>query len=382
MAKDIIKDKDKQIYKTTLGSDNDEVIIGDDKSAFFKPQIKFTKWNKENSLTLKVPDTLIPNATQSLVNGKLEYKNSKIGFYFNPDPDNSDNFKFGLILYEKPTTNIWSFQLEGWEEFDFFYQPPLKNVNADGSTWEYSGDGIDNRPAAVTGSYATYHKTKKNYEIGGTNYKTGKFGHYYRPKFIDSNGVTVWANLDIKDGTVTITIPQEFLDKATYPVKANDTFGYITAGASYINSSYIRTSIFTLSVTANITGLSYYISEGSASQDTAAAIYDDDATGSEAGTLMGSSDVMAGTTGPGWRNATITLNNLLAGNWWLAHWQVSARDCYYDAIGNGASFAGTFSTWPNPAGTPDKNDTKQYSIYATYTAGGGAYTGWVYVTED
>lgn len=65
-------------------------------------------------------------------------------------------------------------------------------------------------------------------------YKTGKAFHIYRPKAIDANGVEQWCSLDIKDGILTVIIPQNFLNKALYPVIVDPTFGYTSAGASSV----------------------------------------------------------------------------------------------------------------------------------------------------
>ena len=237
--KSITKISGKQAYKTTLGEDNDEVIIGDEKASqftAFKPQVKMWRWNKENLLSIKVSNTLIPNASTSSVGKELIHKNHKIGFYFKQVDD--DSFKFGLILYEKPKTNTWNFQLEDWEDFDFFYQDTLennwKNSNKRQTLQEYLA--IRERPDDVVRSYAVYHKTKANHEIGKTNYKIGKFCHIFRPKFIDADDKFEWAKLHIENGVYTISVSQFFLDNANYPIRVNDTWGY-ESGASTNNIS-------------------------------------------------------------------------------------------------------------------------------------------------
>lgn len=217
-------DTQKKIYTCKLGIDNDDIEIGDGKSlALLKPQIKFNRWKKENYLTIKVPDTILSANIPQFDNTTKELKISNVDteFYFKTYDD--ENFKFGLIFNKKPSTNTWSFQLEGWDEFDFLYQPELTQE-------EINHHCI--RPDNVVGSYAVYHKTKKNHEIEKTNYATGKFCHIYRPKFIDANGDWVWADLDIKDGVYTITIAQTFLDKAKYPIKSNDQFGFSSVGGT------------------------------------------------------------------------------------------------------------------------------------------------------
>ena len=86
---------------------------------------------------------------------------------------------------------------------------------------------IGYRPENVVGSYAVYHPSKRNNE-----YKAGKAFHIYRPKAVDSAGNTTWCDLNITNSILTVTISQEFLNSAVYPVTIDPLFGYTTAGAS------------------------------------------------------------------------------------------------------------------------------------------------------
>lgn len=227
------KESNRETFSSKIGSDKDDVIVGGaDK---FEPKVTFTRWGGEESITIKAPTGLLDDASTSMSDGKLTAKKGDVGMYFTQhDPQ---TFKFGLMFDSEPSTNSFSFQIDGWENFDFHYQRPLDNENEDGSTWEpndpeqYAIDGtggVSHRPADVNGSYAVYHKTKRDGEV----YKTGKFCHIYRPKFIDSNGDWVWADLDITNGVYTITIPNKFLKDAVYPIRANDTIGITTVGAT------------------------------------------------------------------------------------------------------------------------------------------------------
>jgi len=87
------------------------------------------------------------------------------------------------------------------------------------------------RPDNVVGSYAVYHATKKNNE-----YMTGKAFHIYRPIAEDAVGNKAWCAIHI-DGhldpkNLTITVPQQFLDEAVYPVVIDPDFGYLIAGGT------------------------------------------------------------------------------------------------------------------------------------------------------
>ena len=377
--KDLIKDTLINTYKTTLGTEADEVIIGDSKSAIFKPEITFTKWNKENSLTIKPSSELaldLASAVTTLSGNKIEYKNSKIGWYVNPDPDNGDNLKFGLILYEKPATNVFQFQLEGWEEFDFFYQPPLANVNPDGSTWEDNILGRSERPADVSGSFAVYHKEKKNHIIGQINYKTGKAFHDYRVKYIDSNGVSIWCELeyDLVNGQRIVTIPSDFWVNAKYPVIANDTFGYTTIGGSN-ESNYAGYHIickFAASA-GTLSQINFYGKGVYGTMREKTLVYSDSSGYPNAKqTGAGSSWVNVSTTAQWWDSAATTV--ITAGDWWLSQIPDSESTYYYDSGATNQTYQ-IIDDFDSPSATMPgggSGTAQIVSIYATYTPSGGA----------
>src|SRR3990167_10044130 len=132
-------------------------------------------------------------------------------------PINNENFEIEIILKDRPDINTFDFTIDGADNLDFFYQPPLTQKEID--------EGAS-RPDNVIGSYAVYHKTKANHRVGSINYATGKAFHIYRPKATDANGAEVWAELNYPNGTLTVTVPQKFLDDAVYPVRVDPTFGY------------------------------------------------------------------------------------------------------------------------------------------------------------
>lgn len=140
--------------------------------------------------------------------------------------DNSQGFKMDIILNKKPANNCFTYQIDGWEDYDFFYQPPL--------TPEEIAEGAE-RPEEIVGSYAIYHKTLKNHETSGINYATGKVAHIPYPYVWEVNNEVETKqraeSFDITDGNMTVCAPQSFLDNATYPVRIDPTFGYTSIGA-------------------------------------------------------------------------------------------------------------------------------------------------------
>jgi len=85
---------------------------------------------------------------------------------------------------------------------------------------DQTGRQIRSRPEHVVGSYAVYHKTRRDHYPGKPNYRAGKVAHIYRPRIVDAAGKAVWGELSAEPvlGRLTITIPQEFLETA---------FGYV-----------------------------------------------------------------------------------------------------------------------------------------------------------
>ena len=81
------------------------------------------------------------------------------------------------------------------------------------------------RPDSVIGSWAVYLPAR------------GKVFHVYRPKAWDCTGDTVRCGLafDTVAQTVSVTIPEQFLRAAAYPVTVDPHFGDDQVGASSIN---------------------------------------------------------------------------------------------------------------------------------------------------
>lgn len=183
------------------------VIVGDDKQPDFKPQVKFHRWDNECNLSIRLKTSKKQTPVEK--NGKISTGNTR--FY-----EVEDGYEFEVILDKKPKSNVVEFTLED-KGVTYHYQSPLTKR-------EIEAGHI--MPENIIGSYSVY--TDK---VGG-KYKVGKFGHIYRPEIIDASGNKVWGKLHIENKILSVTVPQEFLDKAKYPVIVDPTFGYTTAGAT------------------------------------------------------------------------------------------------------------------------------------------------------
>ena len=237
-----------------------ETEIGDIKQADFKPQIKIKRWDNEVNFSARLIDNEIEEPVISSDDEKIIWSKSKkdINFYDLPVSDEypEGGYEFEIILKEKPDTNKIEFTIQN-KGLEFFYQPAL--------TQEEIDNGI-NRPENVVGSYAVYYKDCPANYVGGKLYRCGKAFHIYRPRIEDAEGNRTWGelNIDEEKGILSVTIPQEFLDNAIYPVRhaAGLTFGYnetpLTDGG-YGAQSYINGSLFTSpSNIATATSMSVY----------------------------------------------------------------------------------------------------------------------------
>lgn len=217
----------------------------------------------------------------------------------------SDGYKVDLILNEKPDTNKFCYAIEGHENYDFFYQRKLSEIQGE---LPY----ILNRPPEIEGSYAVYHKSLKN-----NGYQTGKVMHIPRPQVwsLSDEATKVWADMsyDVVEG-LCVTVPQEFLDKAEYPVRVDPTFGYTSLGASENgwNSDTIQCDTPSAASEAgyayNVNVGAFKNTAGSSNWSIIGGMYDASGnliTGSTASTSVNS-------TSRAWRTALITDTDLIS----------------------------------------------------------------------
>lgn len=279
----------------------------------------------------------------------------------NPTGKEIDYFEFEIILKEKPVSNKIEFTIQS-KGLDFFYQPELTDEELNAGVF---------RPLNVVGSYAVYHKTKKNNIIGGKEYKSGKAFHIFRPKMFDSDGNYSWGdlNIDEKKGIMSVVIPQEFLDTAVYPIRhaTGLTFGYETAGASATTlEDNIVGSVFTGAAGTGTSITMYVFIQGTNSK---CAIY----THSSLALLTnGTTDQLSPST-TDWVTYDFTASpTLTAVDYILVGWGQFAKyttsQIYYDSgdTDQGHVDSETYGTFPDPL-VPSHNNNK-YSIYCTYTS--------------
>ena len=272
-----------------------------------------------------------------------------------------DNFEIDLIVDAKPSSNVFTYDIET-KGLDFLYQPELSQEDID--------DGCS-RPDNVVGSYAVYHSTKVGNSPQG-NYRTGKAFHIYRPEAWDSEGTRVWCDLEVKGNKLTVTVPQDFLDDAVYPITVDPNFGFDIIGGS--DSTNIQDQLWGLGphlLSESGIGVSMSVySEDASGEDFAMGVYDDD-TDYPDNLLRQTVADSAG--GDGWQMQPFTSDISLTGSvlyWFGVHWQSAANHKYDTDSGfdrefyNALAYTGTMPN-PFPAGATNTANRK-YSAYFTY----------------
>ncbi len=237
--------------------DKYETEIGDVAQQDFLPQLKIKRWDNECNFSVRLVDDTPGVPIIDTEKEKIKYVKEKIEVHFYKTQilmhrsTYINGYEFEVILKEKPATNMitYSIQTKGLR---FVYQPPLTEEWLVGQVYksrtisevteteikDSEGNILLRRPENVIKSWAVYNVTSRdNYSLfGGKDYKTGKAFHRFRPKAIDANGWEVWGDvdIDIERGLSTVTLPQDFIDNAVYPIRhaSGDTFGYTSIGAS------------------------------------------------------------------------------------------------------------------------------------------------------
>ncbi len=323
-----------------------------------KPKVIFSKWNDEIRLSVSY-GKVEASGDRDLLSDKMKWKgvDEEVHAY----PLENGDFEIEVVLNKKPDTNVFEFQLDGYEDLDFWYQPELTQTELDEGAF---------RPENVVGSYAVYHKVKANHIIGQTNYQTGKAYHIYRPKVIDDNGVEVWGELNYNNGILSVIVPQGYLDNAKYPVRVDPTFGFTdVGGTTSLGQDRASVSKFTLSEDGDVTKMTTYAWKHTAGDGVlGTAIYDDAVTSNPEDFQAEDSGDAITTTAEAWLDTTITVS-LTTGDYWLAGWGNPFANFKFDSGGDFANKDGeTYETWADPYGTPSFESDRKISIYATYTA--------------
>jgi len=352
-------------YETNIKGNKAVIYTLKDGNGKFDPSLKMSKWNDEEYLRFTFKGSSKFTSDEKTLDNKVRVSNEDTTLEYYTE---EDSMKIIVIFNKKPKKNTYSFEIENWENFNFYYQGELQPEDiAMGA----------HRPDNVVGSYAVYHKTKRNHITGQTNYETGKAFHIYRPKFVDANGKEAWANLNIKEGIYTVTIPQKFLDSAVYPIYANDTFGDNAIGASSGNfENYVIGAYATAGSAGTGTSMSAYVQSTGDDpiHELGCYLYDDTNTK----TTNGETERKNSSTTAGWIDFNFnSAPTIAAQQYLLCIWggsgQYDVKIWFDDEDLGDAEYDYDSGQWNWPTGGFSDSDNV-YSIYVTYTPSGGGET--------
>jgi len=334
----------------------------------FSPVIRFNRWNESYvELNLIGGGQAAKFNSSSIVDGvvtaenqwfKLEY--SEVGV--KPGWNELGGVDYVITLKKYPGLNSVGFTYNH-QKCNAYLQPPLTQAEID--------EGAV-RPDHVVNSIAFYGDP----EQANNSYKTGKIGHLYRLRVTDALGAQTWADWGFGGGQsqITLTIPQAFLNAATYPVviaPVGDTFGYTSEGGTeWETPSYadVYGSVFA-GVAGTITVLSLYIFERDWEAYLSMAVYQESDY-----SLIDTSETYTGTElAYKWIHLDVNTGAQITAQDYLLALRSNQISFFYDLfIGDHATMYGVEGEeWPDPF-VADDTGTMKISIYCTYTAGGGA----------
>jgi hypothetical protein len=331
-----------------LGDVKPKVTAGGKDKTKFVPNLNVSFFDDEFYFNLNRKDKIIKNEKAATVNGKTSLGGIDTDIWY---IDDKGRFKWDIEFTSRPAANSWTWELKHTKGIEFYHQPAL--------TAEEIAGGCE-RPEEVVGSYAVYCNKAHN------KYKTGKLCHIYRPFCYDAKGNTIYADLKIADGQLTITIDTKWLDSATYPVRLDPTFGYTSVGSSTDIWAHVQASKPYSTPESNGTLTSIYLHARTATGlYFKAAIYSE-SSGSPNSLLASNSTGVALSSSSAWVSCPVSYTGIIAGvNYWLAHNGGDVRFSFDTATGenkmeNEDNFPETFGTYVT------YNQRK--SFYAEYTA--------------
>jgi hypothetical protein len=339
----------------------DYVYVGDPSAGAFKPLITLYRWGTECSFSLGFDDSKIAVKTDSLASNTLSWTTPLFDFRYYPlDQNEFGMLEYEIVLKQKPPVNSWTFSVS-MKNLAAYYQAPLTEKEiADGSY----------RPDNVIGSYAFYHVSKRDNE-----YVTGKAFHLYRPELIDAKGQRAWADLNMTDKTLTITLPQAFLGSAIYPVTVDPAFGYTSAGASYSSfaTNTLAGSLFTApSDVETASSFTFYAATGgSGSYGKSVLVTHSDLTI----VSNGVGDLSSLFYSAGWVTSSFSASPSLTSSTDYVLMMVNAGGVYFygDSGDTNQGHIDTSNSWSSPTDPTDANHNNiKYSIYCNYTVAAGS----------
>lgn len=356
---------------TKKGEVKDKVEVKVGGKDEFKPKVEISLWDEVN-FSVELLETETGNPSLNFDKDKIKWSKGNIDVEYYDYSEGEGGYKMVWFLKEKPATNKVEFSLQS-KGVKFYYQPPLTQKEKD--------EGAV-RPENVVGSYAVYHESKGGMnDINSKDYKAGKVGHIFRPRLKDSNGWEVWGNLKIQGGLYEVEIPEDFYNKAVYPIKSNDTFGWDTIGETYNGSFFgfnmMSGSLFLADGSGTADSITFWVGGWAAGEKLKAGLYEDgtDVTAGNGGTFLSPSTEEKSS---GAADGTEITFNFTSGpsitegkSYYIVGWGDELVGSYYDAVENEVMMANwtpkEYNSFPSSYGGISDLAGYRLSIYATYT---------------
>jgi hypothetical protein len=419
--KKVVNSDPKDRFEITVGNDEGQGLVSRMLNIFsgkniepkFTPELKISRWDDEATLALMpkmLNGSIIENKNLKFDGNNIEIETPDVDYHLYEIPKSTVNedgsYEYNIILKKKPANNKVEFSIET-KGLDFIFQPPLTKEYKNGYSEEYKrnilvtetqikdlqGNVLEERPEKIVDSYAVYTSEEKVNWVGGKEYKTGKVGHIFRPKIIDSVGNWTWGvlSIDKKSGILSVEIPQKFLDEAVYPVQqaAGFEFGYVGEGATTVNNvgfDLIKLEAGTATVSGTVNSIYFYAKynanggatgyawqgglygvDGEAKPDTL--LSPQTATGMVTSTTKAWYHLEFGST----LSVTASTKYYVAAyvNYDATQTYTTYKDSGGDALESCSSNNGdVYNAWPTPLSEYDRtfpNPQNKTSLYATYT---------------
>jgi hypothetical protein len=371
-------------------------LFGAKEEQIIEPSMKLERWREVNFLIRPDLSGVANKDKKFILDGnKIRFETPKIDYEFYDYLEGEGGYKMVWYLKEKPTSNKVEFTIQS-ENLDFFYQPALNVENTDPNLTctetqckDLEGNILVERPENVVGSYAVYHSTKGGMnDVYGKDYKVGQAFMIYPSHLTDANGLISKAilTIDKENGTFTEEIPQEFLDKAVFPIRGNANIGYDTQGTGGSVSWYLNGIVACASVVNTYTAVtgdtivSYtaYLDPAYTQLDNFAVAAYTVVSGNPTTRLTSVVNISTANGNAGWYSVTGLSQTMTNGVTYSVAWSGENTAGSYALFYNAGTAPGRFNSTNYPLnttfGVTGTDSGRHYSIYATYTPSGGGTT--------